>query len=76
MRLPTREATRTVGKSCDDCRFYSWYWDRCIKWGCEVDGRSVCNHFEKYPYGVLNRCYEGAKEGGNIDKGVSRDGQE
>ena len=32
---------------CDDCEYYEWYYDRCNKWNCEVDGRSVCSAFKE-----------------------------
>jgi len=33
--------------NCDNCKHYRWYYDRCEKWGCEVDAREVHNCFEK-----------------------------
>lgn len=33
---------------CDDCKHYRWYYDRCEKFGCEVDYREVHNCFEPY----------------------------
>lgn len=33
--------------NCDNCKHYRWYYDRCEKWGCEVDGRAVHNCFEE-----------------------------
>lgn len=32
---------------CDDCKNYRWYYDRCEKWGFEVDHRAVRNCWEK-----------------------------
>lgn len=32
---------------CDKCKHYSWYYDRCEKWDCEVDPREVHNCFEQ-----------------------------
>ena len=34
--------------SCDDCKYYHWYYDWCDKWKCEVDARSTYNCFESY----------------------------
>lgn len=33
-------------KKCDNCHFYTWYYDYCQKWDCEKDARSVCDNFE------------------------------
>lgn len=32
--------------NCDGCRQYKWYYDRCTKWNCEVDGRAAYDCFE------------------------------
>lgn len=32
---------------CDECKHYSWYYDRCEKWQCEIDAREVHNCFEQ-----------------------------
>ena len=32
-------------RCCDNCAYYSWYYDKCDKWQCEVDSRSVCDDF-------------------------------
>ena len=29
--------------SCNDCKYYNWYYDICSKWNCEVDAREVHN---------------------------------
>lgn len=34
--------------NCDNCSHYCWYYDRCEKWDCEVDGREVNSCFEPY----------------------------
>lgn len=31
---------------CDTCRYYQWYYDKCEKYDCEVDGRSRCAAYE------------------------------
>lgn len=31
---------------CDNCKYYDWYYDKCDKYNCEVDRRSVCNGYE------------------------------
>ena len=31
---------------CDNCKYYVWYWDKCIKWDCIVNIREVHNCFE------------------------------
>ncbi|MBO4542400.1 MAG: hypothetical protein J5725_04375 [Bacteroidales bacterium] len=35
---------------CDTCVHYTWYYDRCEKYQCEVDSRGVYN------------CYKSCKE--------------
>ena len=35
--------------NCDKCKYYIWYYDRCEKWDCEVDGREVHDCFEPIP---------------------------
>lgn len=35
--------------NCDNCSHYCWYYDRCEKWDCEVDGREVHDCFEPIP---------------------------
>ena len=32
-----------VKKICDNCIHYNWYWDKCNKYNCEIDARSVCS---------------------------------
>lgn len=32
-------------KCCDNCIHYHWYYDKCDKWNCIVDGRSCCTGF-------------------------------
>jgi len=32
--------------SCDKCKHYSWYYDKCRKFNCEVDFREVHNCYE------------------------------
>lgn len=34
-------------KCCDTCAHYHWYYDRCDKWDCEVDDRSVCDEWRE-----------------------------
>lgn len=31
---------------CDKCKYYVWYWDKCLKLDCIVDAREVHNCFE------------------------------
>ena len=33
-------------KCCDTCKHYHWYYDKCAKYDCEVDARSVCAGYE------------------------------
>ena len=33
-------------KNCDNCKYYCWYYDKCLKWNCEVDAREIHNCFE------------------------------
>ena len=35
----------TWGK-CDDCKYFRCYYERCEKWDCVIDGRSVHNCWE------------------------------
>jgi len=32
-------------KCCDNCIYYSWYYDYCKLWNVEIDARSICNNF-------------------------------
>lgn len=32
--------------NCDECKYYSWYYDKCTKWDCKVDSREVHNCYE------------------------------
>ena len=34
-----------MDKCCDNCMYYQWYYDKCDKWECNVDERSVCACF-------------------------------
>ena len=34
-------------KCCDTCKYYSWYYDFCEKWECEMDARSKCDSYKK-----------------------------
>lgn len=34
-------------RCCDNCAYYSWYYDYCNKWDCEVDDRSVCGEWKR-----------------------------
>ena len=36
----------TAKRNCDKCACYTWYYDFCRKWECEVDGREVHGCFE------------------------------
>ena len=38
-------------KCCDTCKYYHWYYDKCNKYDCEVDARSVCAGYEPYQKG-------------------------
>lgn len=46
--------------NCDDCKHYEWYYDRCRKWDCEVDGREVHNCFEPMKTPILDAMIKGA----------------
>ena len=39
--------------NCDNCKYFSWYYDHCLKWDCEVDARAVHNCFEEMERPVL-----------------------
>lgn len=41
-------------KTCDNCKYYHWYYDKCDKWNCEVDSRSVCELHELSDYDAKN----------------------
>ena len=32
-------------RCCDNCIYYNWYYNRCNKYDCEMDERSVCIFF-------------------------------
>jgi len=32
-------------RCCDNCTYYNWYYDRCNKYDCETNARSVCASF-------------------------------
>lgn len=34
-----------IKKCCDNCIYYKWYYDKCTKFDCETDARSVCSEF-------------------------------
>lgn len=38
--------TITHEKNCDNCKWYSWYYDWCEKYEIEMDARSVHDCFE------------------------------
>ena len=50
---------------CDNCKYYEWYYDKCLKWDCEVDARSVQNCFEPmevhYDREIKNKTTQAAK---------------
>ena len=31
---------------CDNCKYYEWYYDKFLKWDCEVDARACHGCFE------------------------------
>lgn len=33
-------------KCCDTCKYYKWYIDKCTRFDCEVDARSVCSEYK------------------------------
>lgn len=33
-------------KTCDDCKYYEWYYDWCNKWKTEHDARNIEDCFE------------------------------
>lgn len=33
-------------KCCDTCVHYEWYYDKCTKYQCEVDPRSICTLYQ------------------------------
>ena len=33
-------------KCCDTCAHYEWYYDKCTKYQCEVDPRSICTAYQ------------------------------
>lgn len=43
----------------DSCKHYNWYYDRCNKWECEVDFRSIHNCFEPFDTPILNAMIGG-----------------
>lgn len=49
--LEIRRPTHS-GYNCDSCKHYRWYYDRCEKWGTEIDAREVHNCFEPRTNGM------------------------
>lgn len=45
--------------NCDECKYYSWYYDRCEKWKCKVDMHEVHNCFEPYETPIRNMMVKG-----------------
>ena len=43
-----------IKKCCDNCIYYKWYYDKCTKFDCEVDARSVCSEFVAFESGRKN----------------------
>ena len=48
--------------NCDECKYYSWYYDKCTKWDCEVDAREVHNCFEQEETPVRDAMVNGVKQ--------------
>ena len=48
--------------NCDECKYYSWYYDKCTKWDCEVDSREVHNCFEQGETPVRDAMVNGVKQ--------------
>ena len=42
-----KDRYNTSKKNCDTCKFYEWYYDKCTKYDCKVDARSVCSSYKK-----------------------------
>jgi len=38
--------SENLKRCCDTCKYYHWYYDKCDKYNCEVDARSVCVAYE------------------------------
>lgn len=34
-------------KCCDNCIYYSWYYDYCKLWNIKIDSRYVCNNYKE-----------------------------
>lgn len=49
-------------ENCDNCKHFSWYYDRCGKWKCKVDYRAVHNCFEKRETPIRDAMVSGAKK--------------
>ena len=32
--------------TCDKCKYYNWYFDRCDKWQCTVNAKSMNSCFK------------------------------
>ena len=48
MTFAVLEKGKTMSKKCcDNCSYYRWYYDYCDRWGCKVDGRSVCDEHKE-----------------------------
>lgn len=40
--IAIKTTMKIMPEYCDDCIYYSWYYDHCHKWDCDTDNRSVC----------------------------------
>lgn len=49
-------------RNCDSCSHYSWYYDYCNKWKCEMDFRSVCNSYEPTDTPILDYMVNGGNK--------------
>lgn len=55
--------------SCDECKWYNWYYDYCKKWDCKIDGRAVHNCYEKSDTSVSDAMKEATDLNEVIDYG-------
>ena len=38
----------SIKKCCDNCKYYEWYYDKCLKLDCETNYNSMCSLYERY----------------------------
>ena len=47
---------------CDECKHYSWYYEKCHKWNCRIDEREIHNCFEPRETQIRDKMVNFKKE--------------